>query len=106
MRFTLNSCFFTTAKIKKYVADGNVFYAKTINRYETNCVMHRYSVVMECFFISQDKNRYKVRTIAFYNVENLFDTINNPNTFDDDGKRDNTRDQLLVSGILSLFSIF
>ena len=24
------------------------------------------------------------QTIAFYNVENLFDTINNPNTFDDD----------------------
>ena len=32
---------------------------------------------------SQTK-RYKIRTIAFYNVENLFDTINNPNTFDDD----------------------
>ncbi|MEH6680746.1 MAG: endonuclease/exonuclease/phosphatase family protein [Sediminicola sp.] len=27
---------------------------------------------------------YKVRTIAFYNVENLFDTINDPLTFDDD----------------------
>lgn len=27
---------------------------------------------------------YKIRTISFYNVENLFDTINNPNTFDDD----------------------
>ncbi|GFD72437.1 endonuclease/exonuclease/phosphatase family protein [Tenacibaculum sp. SSH1-16] len=27
------------------------------------------------------KNRY---TIAFYNVENLFDTVDNPNTFDDD----------------------
>jgi len=27
---------------------------------------------------------YKIRTIAFYNVENLFDTINNPETFDDD----------------------
>ena len=27
---------------------------------------------------------YKIRTIAFYNVENLFDTINNPDTFDDD----------------------
>ncbi len=29
-------------------------------------------------------NDYKIRTIAFYNVENLFDTINHPNTFDDD----------------------
>ena len=28
--------------------------------------------------------KYKIRTIAFYNVENLFDTINNPDTFDDD----------------------
>jgi endonuclease/exonuclease/phosphatase family metal-dependent hydrolase len=29
------------------------------------------------------KTSYFVRTVAFYNVENLFDTINNPNTFDD-----------------------
>jgi hypothetical protein len=28
--------------------------------------------------------KYKIRTIAFYNVENLFDTINDPDTFDDD----------------------
>ncbi len=33
---------------------------------------------------SQEKQAYKVRTVAFYNVENLFDTINNPLTFDDD----------------------
>ncbi len=32
---------------------------------------------------SQNKN-YKIRTIAFYNVENLFDTIDNPDTFDED----------------------
>ncbi|MEN8124731.1 MAG: endonuclease/exonuclease/phosphatase family protein [Bacteroidota bacterium] len=32
---------------------------------------------------SQTKN-YKIRTIAFYNVENLFDTIDNPETFDED----------------------
>lgn len=29
-------------------------------------------------------SNFKIRTIAFYNVENLFDTINNPETFDDD----------------------
>jgi len=29
-------------------------------------------------------SNFKIRTIAFYNVENLFDTINNPDTFDDD----------------------
>ena len=27
---------------------------------------------------------YKIRTISFYNVENLFDTIDNPETFDED----------------------
>ncbi|UOB19131.1 endonuclease/exonuclease/phosphatase family protein [Abyssalbus ytuae] len=34
--------------------------------------------------ISQKTKTYQVRTIAFYNVENLFDTINDPNTYDDD----------------------
>ncbi|NAS31194.1 endonuclease/exonuclease/phosphatase family protein [Flavobacteriaceae bacterium R38] len=33
---------------------------------------------------TQESKRYKIRTVAFYNVENLFDTINNPDTFDDD----------------------
>lgn len=33
----------------------------------------------------QDKSKkYDIRTIAFYNVENLFDTINDPKKFDDD----------------------
>ncbi|MFK2818869.1 endonuclease/exonuclease/phosphatase family protein [Flavobacteriaceae sp. LMIT009] len=31
----------------------------------------------------QEKRKFKVHTIAFYNVENLFDTINNPNKFDE-----------------------
>ncbi|GEQ84713.1 endonuclease [Patiriisocius marinistellae] len=34
--------------------------------------------------IAQKKKEYKVNTIAFYNVENLFDTENDPITFDDD----------------------
>ncbi|WP_339647046.1 endonuclease/exonuclease/phosphatase family protein [uncultured Salegentibacter sp.] len=33
---------------------------------------------------SQPKTEYKILSIAFYNVENLFDTENNPFTFDDD----------------------
>ena len=33
---------------------------------------------------SQKEKTYKIRTIAFYNVENLFDTINDPLKFDDD----------------------
>ncbi len=40
------------------------------------------------FFIIQtcypQSKKYKIRTIAFYNVENLFDTIDQPVTFDDD----------------------
>ena len=39
------------------------------------------------FFIisvnAQEKNKFKVHTIAFYNLENLFDTINDPNKFDE-----------------------
>ena len=33
---------------------------------------------------AQQKKQYKIRTIAFYNVENLFDTTNDSLTFDDD----------------------
>lgn len=33
---------------------------------------------------AQQKKEYKVNTIAFYNVENLFDTENDPITYDDD----------------------
>ncbi|MGJ8665509.1 MAG: endonuclease/exonuclease/phosphatase family protein [Patiriisocius sp.] len=34
--------------------------------------------------LGQKKKEYKVNTIAFYNLENLFDTENDPITFDDD----------------------
>lgn len=37
-----------------------------------------------CSVLCQSKSTFKVHTIAFYNVENLFDTINDPITFDDD----------------------
>ncbi len=33
---------------------------------------------------AQGKKTYKVNTVAFYNLENLFDTIDDPITFDDD----------------------
>lgn len=33
---------------------------------------------------AQEKKTYQIATIAFYNVENLFDTENDPLTFDDD----------------------
>ena len=28
--------------------------------------------------------KFRIHTVAFYNFENLFDTINDPNTFDED----------------------
>lgn len=34
--------------------------------------------------IAQEKNEYTIRTIAFYNLENLFDTEDDPLTFDED----------------------
>ncbi|WP_037318714.1 endonuclease/exonuclease/phosphatase family protein [Salegentibacter sp. Hel_I_6] len=45
------------------------------------CLLFLFSV--ESLF-SQEKQDYKIISIAFYNVENLFDTENNPFTFDDD----------------------
>ncbi|MCM4171223.1 endonuclease [Arenibacter sp. TNZ] len=34
--------------------------------------------------IAQESKTYKIRTVAFYNLENLFDTVNDSLTFDDD----------------------
>src|SRR5690554_1824223 len=34
--------------------------------------------------LGQENKLYLLRTVAFYNVENLFDTENDPFTFDDD----------------------
>lgn len=43
--------------------------------------------VFFCVFVTtieaQNKRKFKVHTIAFYNVENLFDTINDPNKYDE-----------------------
>ena len=46
------------------------------------------SIIVFCFFIlfninAQEKRAYKIHTIAFYNLENLFDTINDPKKFDE-----------------------
>ena len=35
-------------------------------------------------FCQQDDKNYEVLSVAFYNVENLFDSLDNPNTRDDD----------------------
>ncbi|MCG9971287.1 endonuclease/exonuclease/phosphatase family protein [Christiangramia crocea] len=43
------------------------------------------SIHLTFFSLSaQEKKDYLISTIAFYNVENLFDTEDNPETFDDD----------------------
>ncbi|MFC4721510.1 endonuclease/exonuclease/phosphatase family protein [Geojedonia litorea] len=48
------------------------------------------SLVLTCLLIlwvsmiaGQDKKKFKIHTIAFYNLENLFDTINDPVKFDE-----------------------
>jgi hypothetical protein len=41
-------------------------------------------VCLVCVKISAQQKKYKVHTVAFYNFENLFDTINDPNTNDDE----------------------
>ena len=41
-------------------------------------------LVSFAFAKAQDQKTYKPHTIAFYNVENLFDAENDPITFDDD----------------------
>ncbi len=32
---------------------------------------------------SQEEKRFKIHTVAFYNLENLFDTINDPLKYDE-----------------------
>lgn len=50
--------------------------------------MKHYVLLLVCFCYAfaqaQSEKTYKVQTIAFYNVENLFDTEDDPVTFDDD----------------------
>lgn len=33
--------------------------------------------------VNSQEKKYKIHTIGFYNLENLFDTINDPNKFDE-----------------------
>ena len=66
--------------------------------------------LLHCMGQAQQKKMYNIRTIAFYNVENLFDTINDPLTFDDErtpeGKDNWTQERYLskldnISKVLS-----
>ncbi|QBA65191.1 endonuclease/exonuclease/phosphatase family protein [Muriicola soli] len=48
-----------------------------------NCLI-TISILLFCFSAPGQASRYQVRTVAFYNLENLFDTIDDPKTFDED----------------------
>lgn len=41
-------------------------------------------IAFSSFLYSQDEKSYRIKTIAFYNVENLYDWEDDPLTFDDD----------------------
>ena len=41
-------------------------------------------LLLSAFAKAQEEKKYRAHTIAFYNVENLFDTENDPITYDDD----------------------
>lgn len=48
-----------------------------------NLLILTISLLLSLSLYSQGKKKYKVHTIAFYNLENLFDTDNDPNKFDE-----------------------
>jgi len=41
-------------------------------------------IFLLCSFLNGQSSIYQIRTVAFYNLENLFDTIDDPLTFDED----------------------
>ena len=47
-----------------------------------NCFL-TYLVITTGFLSAQEKKTFAIHTIAFYNLENLFDTINDPTKFDE-----------------------
>ena len=57
-------------------------------KYRSEFKVHLICVMLIFLWIhsgfSQEKKNYRISTIAFYNVENFFDTENDPFTFDDD----------------------
>ncbi len=45
-----------------------------------NCFFATISIT----FLNAQEKKFQVHTVGFYNLENVYDTINDPNTFDDD----------------------
>ena len=62
---------------------------KFSNNLKTSYSKHHKTIILLTlfFFVSkieaQNKRNFKVHTVAFYNVENLFDTINDTTKFDE-----------------------
>lgn len=48
------------------------------------CALFGIIPCLQSYIFAQEKSAYQLETIAFYNLENFFDTIDDPNTFDDD----------------------
>lgn len=48
------------------------------------CLLTIWLLIFASYGRSQEKKPYKVQTIAFYNLENLFDVEDDPRTFDND----------------------
>lgn len=65
--------------------------AQVLYYYKSICYIKMYSIRFICsiLFLSMltsvnaQEKTFKIHTIAFYNLENLFDTINDPNKFDE-----------------------
>ena len=42
-----------------------------------------FAILLLTDIVAQEKRQFKIHTVAFYNLENLFDTINDPDKFDE-----------------------
>jgi hypothetical protein len=82
----LNKCTFLILKLILLIYK---LIAKFSNNLKTSYSKHHKIIILLIlfFFVSkieaQNKRTFKVHTIAFYNVENLFDTINDTTKFDE-----------------------
>ena len=74
-------------KIYTFERSNYTQYFMAPESYQRSIKFYLFTFLITVFFSvsteSQNKRKFKVHTIAFYNVENLFDTINDPNKFDE-----------------------
>ncbi len=61
---------------------SKIHFSHMLNKY-FKAVIIVFSALFALKTEAQNKRKFKVHTIAFYNVENLFDTINDPNKYDE-----------------------